>query len=228
VTATVKTSVALQGAWNGTSMNTGLNGIDSTMVLIPRLQPYNDPLKWNYAGTENVYGEQFFVQHPTIVDWVLVELRTGNPLTPPMTVAETRAAFLKSDGSVVEIDGASPVAFHVPAGSYYVVVRHRNHLAIMSAATTPITITSGLYDFRAASTQAYGVTPMAQLAVGVFGLIAGDANGSTTIDSDDFIDTDNNMWNTGYLLYDTNMSGTIDSDDFIAPDNNMWQFSKIP
>jgi hypothetical protein len=45
-----------------------------------------------------------------------------------------RAVFLKNDGSVVDLDGASPVEFDdTPKGSYYVVIYHRNHLSIMSS-----------------------------------------------------------------------------------------------
>ena len=45
-----------------------------------------------------------------------------------------RAALLKSDGSVVDLDGSSQVKFKgIVPGNYYIVVRHRNHLPIMSA-----------------------------------------------------------------------------------------------
>ena len=75
-------------------------------------------------------------QTPDIVDWVLVELRTG---TAAGTKVATRAAFLKSDGTIVDTDGTSPVQFTgLSAGNYYIVIRHRNHLAIMSAISNPI------------------------------------------------------------------------------------------
>ena len=65
----------------------------------------------------------------------------------------TRAAFIKSDGTIVDIDGTSPVTFTgLPAGNYYMVVRHRNHLAIMTAAAIPLSSSSELYNFTTAQT----------------------------------------------------------------------------
>ena len=62
---------------------------------------------------------------------MLVELRTG---TASGTKVATRAGFLKSDGTIVDTNGTSPLQFAgLGEGNYYVVVRHRNHLAIMSA-----------------------------------------------------------------------------------------------
>ncbi|MCB0744556.1 MAG: hypothetical protein KDC67_11675, partial [Ignavibacteriae bacterium] len=53
----------------------------------------------------------------------------------------TRAALLKSDGSIVDIDGNSAVSFNgITSGNYYVVVYHRNHLPIISS--QPITFSN--------------------------------------------------------------------------------------
>ena len=82
------------------------------------------------------------IPDPDIVDWVLIELRTG---TASGTKVGTRAAFLKSDGTIVDIDGTSPVRFAgLTEGNYYVVVRHRNHLAIMSANAIPLSGSSSI------------------------------------------------------------------------------------
>ena len=64
--------------------------------------------------------------------------------------------FLKSDGTIVDTDGTSPVQFTgLSAGNYYIVIRHRNHLAIMSASAIPLSSSSALYDFTTAQSQAY-------------------------------------------------------------------------
>ena len=75
----------------------------------------------------------------------------------------TRAAFIKSDGTIVDTDGTSPVQFTgLSDGDYYVVIRHRNHLAIMSASAIPLSSSSALYDFTTSQSQAYttGTDPM--------------------------------------------------------------------
>ena len=159
--------VFLQGSYTGGAMTTSLNSAG----MIPVHHPFNDTLDiWNYTGSERFYNLP-----ADVVDWVLVELRTG---TAANTTVGKRAALLKSDGSIVDIDGSSQLEFKgVVPGNYYIVVRHRNHLAIMSANPVTLSFTnSSLYDFSTAQTQAYGTEPMADLGGNVFGMYAGDAN----------------------------------------------------
>ncbi len=229
----VTPKIALQGPWNGTAMNADLVGTDSTLVLLPLVQPYSDPLVWNYPGTENVGGKSFYSAHPDLVDWVLVELRTGSPASPPMTVVERRAGFVKTDGSIVDVDGVNPLAFSSAAsGNYSVVVRHRNHLAVMSAAPLSLGLFETTYDFRTGQDKAYSAnTPsdaMRALAGGAFGLQAGDAAPDGFIDINDFTDADNNQFTAGYLLYDTNLDGFIDINDFTDADNGQFLGTQVP
>jgi hypothetical protein len=159
----VGVSAFLQGPFSGGVMTTAL----STNNFMPLAQPYNTA-PWNYTGTESV------VSIPTgVVDWVLVELRKT---TAASSVDARRACFIKSDGSIVDLDGTSPVEFDKTSGnSYYVVIRHRNHLAIMSAnaltlssslAGTYLTGGSTEYDFGSAQSQAFGTNAMRDLGSG--------------------------------------------------------------
>lgn len=113
--------VLLQGCYDVAlgEMTTNLGG------QIPLIQPYNIA-PWSYAGTETL------TSIPTdIVDWVLVELRDGTDAT---TTVMQRAALLRKDGTIVDLDGTSALAFKdLLLDDYYVVVRHRNHLGIMSS-----------------------------------------------------------------------------------------------
>jgi hypothetical protein len=61
------------------------------------------------------------------VDWVIVELRSD--LT---TIVASREGVLLANGSIVDVDGAPLTFINVPAGDYFVAVKHRNHLAVMS------------------------------------------------------------------------------------------------
>lgn len=93
--------------------------------LVPLAHPYGGA-PWNYAGTEQLSS----VPAGT-VDWVLAELRSG---TSASTVVERRAALLLNDGTLADINGSAPLLFaSAPAGSYYLVIYHRNHLPVMSA-----------------------------------------------------------------------------------------------
>ncbi len=69
------------------------------------------------------------IMHPQNIDCILVSLRT-NFNSVPVTKG---AGFVKSDGYIVDIDGKSPPRFNVASGNYFIIVGHRNHLAIMSS-----------------------------------------------------------------------------------------------
>ncbi len=135
--STVVTKVYLQGPYDsaGDTMRTALHG------FIPRNHPYGGT-PWSYTGLDSVAAIP-----PHVVDWILVQLRTG---TDASTTVASRAVFLDRTGMVVDLDGVSPVRFTgVPAGNYYIVVKHRNHLAVMSSHPVPIPSAGAMYDFLA-------------------------------------------------------------------------------
>jgi len=57
---------------------------------------------------------------------------------------------------VVDMDGASPVSFSMPTGSYYVAVRHRNHLGCMTGTTVALGASPANVDFTSAVTSLFG------------------------------------------------------------------------
>jgi hypothetical protein len=213
----VNTKVFLQGPYSSGSMSTTLN----TSGYIPLSQPYGGT-PWNYSGTESVAGIP-----SGVVDWVLVELRTGTP--PTMTTMARRAAFVKSNGSVVDMDGTSQVSFDgVAAGSYYIVVWHRDHLAIMSANPVALSSSSSLYDFTTAQAQAYGTDPMADLGDSKYGLILGDANGDGIVDATDRSSAWNDRLQTGYKNSDVGLDGIVDASDRSEIWNKRLLQTKVP
>ncbi len=64
-----------------------------------------------------------------IVDWVFLELRWEYD---PSKVIRTRSALVQRDGDIVDLDGYSPVRFTIPVDNYFLAVRHRNHLGVMT------------------------------------------------------------------------------------------------
>ena len=134
--------VFLQGPYLSGAMSTSLR--DSGYVLLA--QPYS-AAPWNYTGTEAVDTVP-----AGVVDWILLELRIDSA-----TQVSRRAAFLLSDGSIVDLDGVSSVKFPtVTPGDYYVVIRHRNHLAVMTANPITLSYSPVLYDFTIGTAQAFG------------------------------------------------------------------------
>ncbi len=182
--------------------------------LLPRSQPYG-VAPWHYAGAESVAAVP-----AGVVDWVLLELRPASDST--VTLAR-RAAFVMQSGAAVDIDGTSPVAFSgLTTGSYWIVVRHRNHLAVMSAAPVPLTMTPTAYDFRATPASAFGLDPLRLLEPGAYGLRSGDGNSDGGVDAIDR----NTVWRPqngtawSYSKYgDFNLDGGIDALDL----NLQWR-----
>lgn len=165
------------------NMNTGLR----TAGLLPRTQPFNVS-PWNYMGSESL--PQISDLPANTVDWVLVELRNASN-----TIVASRAALLQNNGNVVDVDGSNGVRFSgVSSGSYNIVVRSRNHMAVMSLVAVSLPNTSQ-YDFTVASNVSGGADQLKSLATGVYGLRAGDFNADGVISLVDF-----NTWiGTGAL-----------------------------
>lgn len=153
----------LQGALLGVP-NTDVLMRDDLRVksLIPLQHPYAalSPLTAITTPTSAVFAT---TGANAIVDWVFVELRSG--LT---SVVDSRPAFIQRDGDIVDTDGVSPVVFKMATpGNYRVVVRHRNHLAVMSENPIALSNAPAVIDFRLASTNPYVpiVSPVNQAQV---------------------------------------------------------------
>ena len=98
-----------------------------------------------------------------IVDWVFVELRSS---ASPTTVVDSRSALVQRDGDIVDVDGVSPVTFNsVVSGSFYVAVKHRNHLGVMTAAPIALTTVTKVVDFRKVSTPTYNLNVASPLNI---------------------------------------------------------------
>jgi hypothetical protein len=187
---------------------------------MPLNQPYSNVAPWNYTGTESV------TTIPAgVVDWVLVEVRqaTSPDLATSATILTKRAGFLKSDGAIVDLDGASPLNIGRPTitGNLYVVVRHRNHLAIMSSTSPTLTGTTYSYDFTTGLTQVYGGgTGYKQIGVAPlkFGMIAGDVDHDGQVITNDYNSWASKFGITGlYLTSDIDMNGQVFTNDY-----NKW------
>ncbi|MEZ4902511.1 MAG: hypothetical protein R2822_12555 [Spirosomataceae bacterium] len=92
-------------------------------MLIPAGQPYN-VAPWNYTGME---GKPSIVYANTVVDWVLVSLRTDS-LNVSSTVLR-KAALLHNDGHISFVEPC----YNLPTGNYFIVIEHRNHMGVMSS-----------------------------------------------------------------------------------------------
>jgi PKD repeat protein len=220
---TLNLKVYLEGPFNGSSMNTDINSI------LPLSQPFN-MAPWNYGGTESVGS----IPNPDVIDWVLVDLRDATSATTatPATSIAKQAAFLLSDGSIVDLDGSSDLQFGVSISQdLFVAVWQRNHLGVISANALVPSGSVYNYDFTSGLSQAYGGTSgHKEISIGVWGMIGGDGNHNEQIDSNDKdASWENQAGEKGYLFGDYNLDGEADNkdkDDIWVP--NQGKSSQIP
>jgi aryl-phospho-beta-D-glucosidase BglC (GH1 family) len=209
----VNTRAYLEGAYvsPGDTMRTGLS--------LPLHQPYAG-VPWQYEGSESV------VEIPDgVVDWILLELRAG---TTADTRVGRRAAFIGKTGVIVDLDGTSQVLFDdVVRGDYYLVLNHRNHLAVMSAIPASLDIASPLYDFTTSSGQAFGTSSM-KLIGSVFTMVAGDVDANGGIGASDLVSVRSVVGLTTYDANDIDLNGGIGASDLILTRSNVGALSQVP
>jgi hypothetical protein len=210
---TAKVHAWLEGPYQtGSTMTTSLK----TAGSIPTTSPYAD-------------GRTAVSIPDGVTDWVSVELRTS----AGGSAAAQRSFFIKSDGNVVDTDGSTTDLQFTgqAAGDYFIVLRHRNHLAVMSASTRSLSASPpAVYDFGTGLAQVYGTDDNRAklLEAGVYGMTAADANGTGTVDANDRSAAWNDRNKTGYEGSDCNLSGTVDANDRSTAWNNRNRTTSVP
>jgi predicted outer membrane repeat protein len=205
---------------------------DTTGLNLPLIDLAGNPRISNDIIDMGAYEYQFpgagieldITVNADVVDWVLIELRdtTDASLATGETMIARQAVFLLNDGKIVGLDGSNAaccVAAPTITNNLFVVIRHRNHLGIISA--NPITESGGIYtyDFTTPAGQAHGTNAQKNLGGGVYGIFGGDGNADGTIDTDD----KTTIWSveagsSGYLKGDFNMNSQTDNSD----KNDYW------
>ncbi len=190
----------------------------------------------NGGGTKTINAGVLAVTGSNaIVDWVFIELRDTSNRD---IVVATRAALIQRDGDIVDMNGTSPVLFaSTNRGAYFVAIRHRNHLGIMTDNPVGTALLSPpALDFTDPLFEVYNpdFDPMSpiltnarkSLATGIMGLWAGNASLTNLVPVGRQVITyngSNNDRNTiltvlggnqaltlpGYQIQDINMNGVV-------------------
>ncbi len=207
----------LEGAYEGAGNMPSENLFES---LIPYHQPYVMP-PWSYYGTENLSNFPI-EQMDQIVDWVLVELRSSNDQEQ---IIAKQAALMMQDGSIRNKNGGANIEFgNHPNGSYYLVVRHRNHLDLISK--SPVALPNDqIYDFRHSISSAQNGS-LKSATDGKAMMIAGDFDGNGVIN---FLDYNRYLSEAAMILQyegmDANLDGIGSVEDFNQYQQNYSRFA---
>lgn len=204
-----KLIVFLEGCYSPDDnlMTTILN----TQNLIPEAQPFfREP--WFYDGTEAVANPAAIPSN--IVDWVLVEAFDPANLFTPVA---RKAAFLRNNGQIVDIDGTTE-GVNLPDleenAAYIFTVRPRSHMAVMTrvALTMP---SVNWYNFSESEFNAMGTNQQKAMPDGVFALYAGDFDHNGVINYADANQYISEVNQTGqYLNADANKDGRTLAEDY--------------
>lgn len=162
------------------------------------------------------------------VDSISIEVRDSLSGVASL-VRKYSPAWLLTNGTIRQFADTTKSYMEIPttAGDYYIVVHHRNHLAVMTVTAQTLSSSSAVvYDFT--TSQAYGTDPMKVLAGGKFGMIAGDADGSGVVDASDRSASWNLRNQSGYRTEDVDLSGVVDASDRSITWNGRNRSSLVP
>jgi hypothetical protein len=183
---TLNMKVLLQGALLGTTNNLMRDDLRQ-QNFIPLAQPYSSGMNTRFThvaagGTEVTTTGVLAANAGTpdaIVDWVFIEVRDA---TDPTIVLQTKSALVQRDGDVVDALTGGGLQIDAQASSFYVSVKHRNHLGVMTGqALSPVAgaLTVDFTTMSAANTYnapGYEGVEMVTLSNGQRALWGGNAN----------------------------------------------------
>ncbi len=237
--STIKSYVYLEGAFDSEEgmMRNKLNQLGYLPGMKPKTffskktesgQPYKS-FPWEYNGNEGIVkSNDYYSYDKKVVDWILVSIRETQHNNSTVFRAP---AHVYVDGEI-KIASVGAKCMLDPAKKYYIVIEHRNHLAVMSK--KPVSIINGSisYDFR--YTEAYNEGHK-EIGDGMYAMIAGNANPKDTeptvmsIDEDDLKSWEGgNGLNSSYFLQDVDLSGDVSVKDKEILFNNMGLISMVP
>lgn len=201
--------------------------------------PYNELTnQMNYdLKADTLYESGFFVPRVPLaaynaVDVVKVYLRKSDAIT----VVDSARAWISSDGKLYKFETYTSeilIFYKAPSGNYFVEVRHRNHLPIMSSTAISLTSVSVTSVDLTNINNVYGKSAIA-LSSDKCAMIGGNAfeDGMNEINASDLykVSKDSDNLKTGYLNTDVDLNGVVNGIDrqFTLHHNMKLYYSKIP
>ncbi len=203
----VRVKALLQGCYNPSTglMSTALQNNNT----LPLSQPFNNP-PWGYAGTETLNALP-----SNMTDWVLLELRDANNNGQ---IVARRAAILLNNGNIIDVNGNNNgVVFSaITPNSYYILLRTRHHLAVLSSNALALPNDATLCDFSNENMVSGGASQLHTSSTpNICLLLSGDVDGNGTITVGDFNRLQSNMSSMGvYNSSDCNLDRNVTVADY--------------
>ncbi len=222
-TVIVKAKVLLEGPYDPTT------GLMKSLLNQEGLLPYGSPYETGESTNSNAFLG--LSNNDDVVDWVLIELRHQQDTS----VVARRAALLQRDGDVTDFDGEAIQFKDVPADDYYIAIRHRNHLSMISATPLPVNAGENEYAFLTPGSVMelpFGLKELGQ-GSGIYAMYAGNAANSDPV-REEITGLDKTIWDTWngifgyYVKPDFDLSGDVNGGDKAKWFENNGIFNTLP
>lgn len=188
---------------------------------------------------QNLIPTKFVVPNG-VVDTIHVQIRNSN--TSTYSIIDQQTVWLMRDGSIKSLSGANHLNFvNTNSGTGYMVVKHRNHLPVMTP--NPIsyntTTSSTIIDFSDIANIMDGTAYQYNSGPARYALYLGNA--TEDIPNGDYYETNSNDFyvvstkkdqvpDRSYHREDLNLDGFVNAEDFdlVQIGNNHLYFSTVP
>ena len=216
------TSEATPGQLRVLGRNDCGDGVESSIELTPSTKTLtlNSVLLqglYTGSGLMNQAYNEFGPQWPAgVADQITIQLHEGTNYST-IVWSQTGVALSTSGTAVLSVPGEY-------SGTYYITIRHRNSLETTTA--VPVSFAGSTIEQSFGSrADVYGGN-LGTTPDGRFVIYAGDVNQDGFIDTQDYIDVDNDSYNyaSGYLVSDVDGNGMVDTNDYIFIDNNNYNY----
>jgi hypothetical protein len=188
----------------------------STYTTLPNICFVINPVQQNLSLNLKAYLEGFWNSSTQVSDTAKVYL--ANSTSP--------YALIDSQKVVISAAGTANLTFtNASEGSYYIVIKHRNHLETWSALPQTFSLNSeSSYDFTTTQSQAFGNNLI--YSNGAWCIYGGDINHDGFVDGADMAILDNDLYNyiSGYVAADVNGDQFVDGADMAILDNNLYNY----
>lgn len=156
VTTLALRAYLLGALWPDFSGNNLMRDDLGMLGYLPLDQPYSAAVNSRFEHFGGGGMEQTTVSvlaatagtNDAIVDWVFIELRDAADST---IVIRTTSAMLQKDGDIVAADGGPLQLAGLPS-SFFIAIKHRNHLGVMTATPVVVNAQAVTVDFTTIST----------------------------------------------------------------------------
>ena len=219
VHASVQAMALLEGPWNtGTQL---MNDNLRVAGLIPLVEPYTALGYPQAGGGGGELTSLTTISNVGAIDWVRAELRDGSD---PSVLIAVRHALLQPSGYLIDpFTGDDFIQFDALPGNYYLAIRHRNHLGVMTG--VPVLLSSGpavQLSFTTTASSTYGTE--AEQSVGNFKCLwPGNAKWTNGTQQIKYVGANNDRdvvltrvggatptgIAAGYLIEDINLDGVV-------------------